>query len=136
MSRENLEIYKRSLAAINAREFPDELAEELLAVGFHAENASTAVTDKAYFGREGVREWIRDMFEGLNDDAQLEIEEVLVESDDFVLAQLRIVGHGARSGAPVTLRWVDVTWFEDRKMTRGVGYLRRSEAFKAVGLAE
>ena len=102
MSQENLEIYKRSAAAINTREYPDELAEELLAAGFHAENAPTAVTDKAYFGGAGVREWIKDMFEGLDDDAQLEIEEVLAEGDDFVLAQLRIVGHGARSGAPLS----------------------------------
>ncbi len=136
MSQENLEMYKRSIAAINAREYPDELAEELLAAGFHAENASTAVTDKSYFGVEGIREWIEDMFQGLDDDAQLEIEEVLAEGDDFVLARVRIVGHGARSRAPVTLRWVDVTWFENRKMIRGVGYLRRSEALKAVGLEE
>jgi ketosteroid isomerase-like protein len=134
MSRENLEIYKRGAAAISAREYPDELAEELLAAGFHAENASTAVTDKSYFGRDGVREWIKDIFEGLDDEAQFEIEEVLAEGDDFVVARLCIVGHGARSGVPVTLRWVDVTWFQDGKMIRGAGYLERTEALKAVGL--
>jgi hypothetical protein len=51
-----------------------------------------------------------------------------------VVARVRLVGHGARSGAPVELRWVTVTWYEDGKATRSVGYLRRREALKAAGL--
>jgi ketosteroid isomerase-like protein len=39
-----------------------------------------------------------------------------------------------RSGLPVTLRLVSVTWFEDGKMTRVRGYLHRREALEAVGL--
>jgi hypothetical protein len=48
---------------------------------------------------------------------------------------VRIVGRGARSGAPLTLRWVNVNWFHGDKLTRAVGYLSRREALRSVGLA-
>ncbi len=62
--------------------------------------------------------------------------EILADGEDFVVTRVRIVGHGARSGAAVELRWVSVSWFRDGKMTRTVGYARRREALKAVGLEE
>jgi len=52
---------------MDAREISDALAEELLAPGFRMENTSTAVTDNTYVGAEGVREWIRDMFEAFDE---------------------------------------------------------------------
>jgi ketosteroid isomerase-like protein len=134
MSQENIELHERAIETLNARALSDELAAETLAPGFHIENAATAVTDKTYFGAEGVREWIRDIFGGLDDDARYETEEILADSEDFVVARVRLVGRGVRSGAPVELRWVAVTWYEGGKATRTTGYLRRREALKAVGL--
>ncbi len=136
MSQENIELHERAIEMLNARALSDELAAETLAPGFRIENAATAVTDKTYYGAEGVREWCRDIFEGLGGDARYETEEILADSEDFVVARVRLVGHGARSGAPVELRWVAVTWYEDGKATRTAGYLRRREALEAVGLAE
>jgi ketosteroid isomerase-like protein len=136
MSQENVESTKRGVAALNKRELPDELGEELLAPDYRIENVSTAVTDRTYYGITGVREWLADFFEALDEAATYETEEILADGDDFVVARVRIVGHGAHSGAPVELRWVSVNWFRDGKMTRTVGYARRREAFQAVGLAE
>jgi ketosteroid isomerase-like protein len=136
MSRENVDLYERGVAAMNARGFTDELAEELLTPGFRMENTTTAVTDKTYVGAEGVREWIKDMFEAFDDESRYETEEIVADGENFVVARNRIVGHGARSGAPVTLRWASVVWFRGGKMTRTAGYLRRQEALKAVGLVE
>jgi ketosteroid isomerase-like protein len=136
MSQENVERARRGVAVMNAPELPDELAEELLAPDYRIENVSTAVTDRTYYGANGVREWRADFFEALDENARYETEKVLAHGEDFVVARVRIVGHGARSGAPVELRWVSVTWFRDGKMTRTVGYARRREALQAVGLAE
>jgi ketosteroid isomerase-like protein len=136
MSQENVDLLMQATRAIDAREIPHELAERLLAPGFRMENLSTALTEKTYVGAEGVREWIRDTFEAVDVNARYEIEEILGDDEDFVIARVRIVGQGARSGVPVTLRWVSVCWFRDGKMTRTGGFLRRGEAFKAVGLAE
>jgi ketosteroid isomerase-like protein len=136
MSQENIELFERGVEALNARALSDELAAETLAPGFRIDNAATAVTDKTYYGAEGVREWVRDIFDGLADDARYETEEILADSDDFVVARVRLVGRGARSGVPVELRSVTVTWYEGGKATRARGYLRRREALEAVGLAE
>ena len=136
MSQENIELHERVIETLNARALSDELAAETLAPGFRIENAATAVTDRTYVGVEGVREWIRDIFEGLDEDARFEAEEILADSEDFVVARVRLAGCGARSGAPVELRWVSVTWYEGGRATRTVGYLRRREALIAVGLAE
>jgi ketosteroid isomerase-like protein len=136
MSRETIKLHERTVAAVNARNLSDELAAEILAPAFRIENAATAVTDKTYYGAEGVREWVRDIFDGLDEDSRYETEEILADGEDFVVARVRLVGHGVRSTAPVTLRWVSVQWCRDGKVTRGVGYLRSREALKAVGLEE
>lgn len=52
MSQENLEIVQIFTAAINARQVPD----ELLAPDFRMDNVATAVTDRTYYGAEGVRQ--------------------------------------------------------------------------------
>ena len=132
MSQENVERYRRSIAALDAREVP----EDLLAPEFRMENVVNAVTDKTYEGQAGVREWITDTFDGVTEGTRFEIEEIIADGDDFVAGRVALVGSGARSGAPLHLRWIAVVWFSDRKMTRCVGYARRREALRAVGLEE
>ncbi|HEY4451767.1 MAG TPA: nuclear transport factor 2 family protein [Solirubrobacteraceae bacterium] len=133
MSQRTVELHRRGVAALDARELSDELFEELCAPDFRMENTSTAVTDKTYRGLDGVREWIGDFFDAFDEEARHEVEEILADGEDFVVSVVRIVGRGARSGAPLTLRWVNVTWFHDDRMVRAVGYLSRREALAAVG---
>jgi ketosteroid isomerase-like protein len=135
MSQENVETYQRGVAGVNGRDFSDALFAEICTPDFRMENTSTAVTDKTYHGAQGVREWINDFFEAFGDDTRYENVEIIAQADDYVVSVVRLVGQGARSGAPLELRWVAVTWFEGAKMSRGVGYLSRREALKAVGLA-
>jgi ketosteroid isomerase-like protein len=99
------------------------------------ENMSAAVTDKTYDGADGLREWISDMFAGFDGDARFETEEILVDGEDLVVTRMRLVGHGARSGVPLVLRWVTVFWFRDGAMTRTAGYARRRDTLKAAGLS-
>jgi ketosteroid isomerase-like protein len=135
MSQENVELHRRSVAAIGARVFFDEPFEELCASEFRMENTSTAVTDKTYYGAEGVRERIAEFFEAFDEDARHEIEEIVADGNDFVVSVVRFVGRGARSEAPLVLRLVGVTWLDKGKMTRAVGYPSRRQALDAVGLA-
>jgi hypothetical protein len=87
----------------------------LLAPDLRLENVSTAVTDKTYRGVEGFGEWISDFFDVLDEDARHEAEPIAV-GEDCVVAKLRIVGHGAGSGAPVDMRWYGVTWIRGREL--------------------
>jgi ketosteroid isomerase-like protein len=134
MSQENVKLHLRGVAAVNSREFSDELFAELCAPGFRMENTSTAITDKTYYGAAGVRQWISDFFEAFDDETYYENEAIIADGEDFVVARVRFVGRGLRSGAPLELRWVVVTWFDDGKMSRSVGYMTRREALEAVGL--
>jgi ketosteroid isomerase-like protein len=124
----NVELAMRFVAAINERRPP----EEILAPDFTMENVSTAVTDRTYFGVDGVREWISDFFDVLEDPEHT--AQPVAAGDDYVIARLAFVGRGAVSGAPVDLRFYGVLWIIDGKLTRAVGYATRQEAFEAVGL--
>jgi hypothetical protein len=126
----NLAAHERAVAAVRAREVP----EEILAPRFWMENRVSAVTDYVYHGAMGWRDWMNDVFEVFAEGALYEVEEVLAKGDDFVVAKYRISGEGARSRMPLELRWVGVTWFRNGKLTRAVGYRNRREALEAVGL--
>jgi ketosteroid isomerase-like protein len=134
MSQETIDLGQRLMDAINAREVSDEVAEELLAPDYLIENTSTAVTDKSYHGAQGARDWINDFFEAFDEDARFEVEQVLADGDDYVVSMVRLIGRGAHSGAPLVLRWVNVSWVQDGKVSRTVGYLSRHKALEAVGL--
>jgi ketosteroid isomerase-like protein len=130
MSLENADLVYRYGTALNSREIPD----GLLAPGFVMVNASTALTDRDYFGADGVREWTNDMFEAFDADARFEIRRIVAHGVDFVVATVRLHGRGATSGAPLELRWAAVFWCSDGRLVRVVGYLRLAEALEAVGL--
>jgi ketosteroid isomerase-like protein len=132
MSNQNVELAYRYGEALSAREVPD----GLLTPDFVMINAETAVTDKGYEGASGVIEWTRDIFEAFDATARFEIEHVVADGDDFVVTTNRIGGTGARSGAPLLFRWAGVFWVREGRLAPVVGYLRRHEALKAVGLEE
>jgi ketosteroid isomerase-like protein len=107
---------------------------QIIAPSFRIENVVTAVTDKTYRGAAGCIEWWRDLSDTFAAGAQYEVEAIIAETDDLVVGRMAIAGTGARSGARLRLRWINVTWFEDGKPTRSVGYASRHEALKAAGL--
>jgi ketosteroid isomerase-like protein len=136
MSRENVDIQRLSVAAINASEFTDELHARFCTPDFVMANPTTAVTEKSYQGANGVRAWIADFGEVFAGRPLLKIDEIIADGDDFIVSRLRWTGRGARSGAPLDLAWINVMWFRNGKMSRGAGYTNRREALKAVGLTE
>lgn len=132
ISQRNIELHKRGAEAADAREVPV----DLLAPGFRLENRVTAVTDNTYLGADGWREWMSDLFDMFADGARYEVEEIVASGKDFVAATLCVTGRGARSGLPITFRWVGVTWFRGEKAVRVIGYATREDALRAVGLTD
>jgi len=135
MPQGNAELFRRLMESANLPDPEPELA-ALLAPDHVVENATTAVTDKTYYGVAGCVEWKDDMRDGFAEGARCVVEEIYAETDDAVVGRTAWLGTGARSGAPLELRWVTVTWFRDGKATRTVGYTSRREALGAVGLPE
>jgi hypothetical protein len=129
-AQQNLQVHERAVEAVRLREVP----EEILAPRFYMENRVSAVTDYSYHGAMGWRDWMNDIFEVFAEDALYEVEDLIAQGEDFVIAMFRIAGLGARSRMPLELRWVGVTWFHNGKLTRAVGYRNRHEALAAVGV--
>ena len=120
MSQENIELHERAIETLNARALSDELAAETLAPGFRIENAVTAVTDKTYYGAEGVREWFRDIFEGLDEDARYETEEILADSEDFGQCDAGgFVAHVGAIGEVVSAKLANEKLVEKRGLVAG-----------------
>jgi ketosteroid isomerase-like protein len=136
VSQENVEIFRAMTDAVNVPDPSEATIASLIAPDFSIENVVTAVTDKTYHGAAGCVEWWRDLSDTFAAGARYEVEAIIAEADDLVVGRVAIAGTAARSGAPLRLRWVTVTWFEDGKATRSVGYANRHEALKAVGLEE
>jgi hypothetical protein len=84
---------------------------DFVAPDYRFTNVDTAVTDNTYVGPEGLREWRHDLFEAFAEGAEVAVDEVLAEGEDYVVAQLSLVGRGAASGAPLELRWFTASWF-------------------------
>ena len=131
MSQENVELIRRLVDAVNANEVPP----ELVAPDFEITNATTAITDASYFGREGAFKWRFDLFEGV-DNARYVLDEILATGPDYVVIANSLVGTGSSSGVPVELRWTTVFWCRDNRVSRAAGYNRPREALAAVGLRE
>src|SRR5437899_39155 len=113
-----------------------ELIPEFVASDHLSENVKTAVTDKTYIGPDGLREWRKDMFSAFGEEVRFQVDEVTAEGDDYVVALVSLKGRGAASGAPLDLRWANVSWFRDGMLVRSAGFGRRREDLKAVGLEE
>jgi ketosteroid isomerase-like protein len=136
VSEENVELFRRMIETSNVAHGDPSLLEPLLAADYRIENIVTAVTDKTYYGASGSVEWFSDMSEAFATGAEHEVEAIIADGEDFVVARTAFFGVGARSEAPLRLRWIAVTWFANGKATRSVGYAHRADALKAVGLEE
>jgi ketosteroid isomerase-like protein len=129
VSQENVELLRRLTDALAAGEIP-----EFVAADHRLENVNTAVTDKTYIGPDGLREWRQDMFSAFGHDVRFQVDEVIADCDDYIVAATSLKGRGAASDAPLELRWVNAFWFLDGRLVRSGGFRHRREALKAVGL--
>ncbi len=129
--RLNSEIHERVVDAVNAREVPV----EILAPDFHMVNRASAVTDYTYHGATGWQDWMDDIFEEFVAGARYDMEEIVAEAEDCVVARFRIAGLSSLSRQPLEFRWAGVTWFRDGRATRAAGYATLGEALEAAGIA-
>jgi hypothetical protein len=136
VSQDNLELLRRVTEIFNVARLDESSVAPMLAPGFRIDNIVTAVTDKTYLGAAGYIEWYDDIADAFAEGMRCEIEAIIADRDDFVVARLAFVGTGARSGAPLRLPWIGVAWFQDGKLARCAGYANRHEALKGVGLEE
>ena len=84
-------------------------------------------------GREEVQRFLEDQIETL--DMQVQPEEFF-ETDDQVIAFVRVRGQGQASGAGVEIVGANIWTFREGKPVRGEVYAEREKALEAAGLSE
>jgi ketosteroid isomerase-like protein len=135
MSQENVELVKRAVDAINRGDAEALVAELDPEVEWHgAILMAMGGTQTVYRGHEGVREWLRDLYETLSD-FQAEYPEIR-DLGDRAVAIGRVRARGAASEAEIESPHGTVTDFKDGKAIRVRTYLDPNEALKAAGLSE
>ncbi len=130
MSQENVEVVRRLVAAVNARDFEGYLACCGEDVELHLPGVG-----QLYEGPEGIKRWFADI-EDAGPDFHLDIRDVSATSDNQVLAFLRATSTGRASGVPVTAESTNIYDLIDGKARRIRIFLERDAALKAVGLEE
>jgi ketosteroid isomerase-like protein len=130
VSEGNVDLICRAVEAINARQVPN------VTDDVRIETPATAVTGGTLVGEQGWREWMSEFFDAFGDDARMQVDEILAEGEDYVAALVSLVGPGATSEIPLTLRWANVWWLREGQIVRAAGFLHTREALRAVGLEE
>ena len=130
MSEEHIELFYRGYDALNRRdleaflEFMDPEV-ELMTRFMELEG------EPYYRGHDGVRQWWDGLF-AVFPDFSGEVLEVR-EQDDFLIASVRVRGHGAEGGAPFEQVLWQVARFRDGKATWWRNFGSEAEALRAVG---
>jgi ketosteroid isomerase-like protein len=90
--------------------------------------------EAVYRGHEGVRDFLRDVWQAL-DDTHFEFREIR-EIGDRVVAIGHFRGRGKASGAETKMPFAYVGDFKDGKAIQVRGYLDPNEALEAAGRSE
>jgi len=135
MSQANVEVFKRAFDAINRRDDEALLSELDPEVEWHAAILmAMGGTQTVYRGHEGVREWLRDLYETLSE-FHADYPDVWDLGDRTVAIGV-VRGRGAASEAEIESPHGTVVEFKNGKGIRIRTYLDPEDALKAAGLRE
>ncbi len=140
MSQENRleaerELALRAYEAWNAKDFDAAIAPVDPEVEWSfAGGAQFPGTESVYHGHEGVRRFWREFIEPW-ESIRIEITETR-ESGDTLVLFVNFHAMGAGSGVELTVPFVHLLKFRNRKVVQLRGYADRGEALEAAGLSE
>ena len=132
MTRENVEIVWRAIAAAIARPPDFEAVNEL----YHPDHVLTSdwgVEGKLYHGAQGFAEAMADLDAAWQEWHQ-EVEQVLDAGDRGVVVLVRLKARGRESGAPVDQAWAMVITLRDGKLASSRTFLDRDQALRFAGV--
>ena len=134
MSQENVEIVRRSYAAVNRVIVSGDLAPFLLE--FYDPGVEYAPVEEGSVvrGHEQFGEYFRRFLE-VWEEFCWELEEV-IDAGDSIVSAANMKGRASASGIEITQRVFHVADIRGSKIARLREYLDRQEALKAAGLSE
>ena len=128
MSEQNVEIVRRVVAALNARDLEGYLACCREDVELHLPFVAGV-----YEGPEGIKRWFADL-EDTGPDFHIDLRGMKAIGGNQVLAFFHVASTGRASGIPLTIQTAQAYDLIDGKISRIRIFLDHSEALKAVGL--
>jgi ketosteroid isomerase-like protein len=134
MSRENVELIRRGVEALNARDLEEHYIES-----FDPEvEWRTAAEDPDAATHRGLQAYKRYLEQWLEsfDDLHADVQEYIDVDDDRVFTWIRYTGRGREGGVPADWYLAIIFTLRDGKVVRGEEYFDRNEALVAVGLRE
>jgi ketosteroid isomerase-like protein len=134
MPQENMEVYRRVLAAFN-RGGDADLAEELFDPEVTIEPlVAGGVEQTIYRGRAGAMEFVSDLTE-IFEEVHADYSRI-EDFGDVLLASGKTAGRGRAGGVPVELPWFVAVRFRLGKVVYAAFRRTRAEALEAAGLRE
>ena len=135
MSQENVDGFKRAFDAINRRDADALLSELDPEVEWHAAILMAIGGEQTvYRGHDGVREWLRDLYETLSE-FQAEYADIR-DLDDRTVAIGHFHARGTASEVEIESPHATVVEFKNGKGIRIRTFLDPKDALEAVGLRE
>ena len=133
MSRETVEVVGLWFAGFNEEGMPTlDVCDESIEIG----NVPEFPVQGPYHGHEGVRRWVSDLFDVL-EEARLELDEAIdAEDGETVVTVQRVLARTRHTRLPITFRWAAVWTIRAGKVVHLQGYVGKTRALKAVGLSE
>jgi ketosteroid isomerase-like protein len=133
VSRRNVELIRRYVAAFNARDIEAFIACCDSGIEFHSVFA--AVGGGVYHGHDGLRSWHRDFMEVWGNEIRLE-PEAYFDLGERTLAFLVLRGRGRHSGAQVAAPYAHLVRWRDDLAVYATSWIDRQDAIKDLGLSE
>ena len=132
MSLENVESFRRTTEAYNARDIETFIAYHDPDVEFHS---SFAGVDGVYRGHEGLRRWHRDLEEAWGDEIRSE-PEAYFDLGEYTLMFSVLRGRGRHTGMEVATEDALVVRWRDGLVVYMKAYASREEALSDLGVSE
>ena len=133
MSRENVELHRRSVEAFNRRDVETFIA--LCDPQIELHSTVTVPGGAVYRGHDGVRRWHRDLEDVFGEEIRVE-PEAYFDFGDHTVSFHVLRGRGGRSGAEVGEQYAHVCRWREGLMVYFKGYAHREEAIRDLGISQ
>ncbi len=134
MSQENVEVVRRGVDAINARDF-DALADLVAPDVAWDDTEGFAGLRTVHKGPAELRHWLESVLEPWGD-LQLAVEDIREAGDDSVYLETSMATRGKSSGVETAIRVWMVFWLTESKIAKRRLFWDRDAALEAAGLSE
>jgi ketosteroid isomerase-like protein len=132
VSRENVELHRRLVAAFNARDVQALIALCDPSIELHT---MMGVGDAVYHGHDGLRRWHQDLEEAWGDKLRID-PEAYFDLGERTLAFNLLQGRGRHSGADVDMAYAQMAMWRDGLMVYFRAYAHREDVLTDLGVSE